>query len=140
MSDKRQGGRRHLADKRKMASTSTAPNLDGILLLEAPFARVPHDELRRQLRTQQRLVERELTLASTAFDTAAKALAGEVNGDGDAGAGNVEANGDTSMSMKMSMPMSTSTSSTSDIERSLDGVIGRLKGLKRKVRPSCLCL
>lgn len=121
-----------------MASTSTAPNLDGILLLEAPFARVPHDELRRQLRTQQRLVERELTLASTAFDTAAKALAGDVNGDGDAGAGNVEANGDTSLSMDVSMSMS--TSSTGDIERSLDGVIGRLKGLKRKVRPSWLCL
>ncbi|KDN49232.1 hypothetical protein K437DRAFT_267483 [Tilletiaria anomala UBC 951] len=47
------------------AATATVPPsgqplaLDGILLLEQPFARSPYDELRRQLRSQQRLFERE---------------------------------------------------------------------------------
>ncbi|MCO5549561.1 hypothetical protein L7F22_003033 [Adiantum nelumboides] len=54
-----------------MAATS-APNHDGVMLLEAPFARVPHEELRRYLRMQQRLVERDLTYCSTSLDTLSK--------------------------------------------------------------------
>ncbi|SPO24040.1 uncharacterized protein UTRI_03416_B [Ustilago trichophora] len=87
-------------------SSSNAPNLDGILLLEAPFARVPFDELRRQQKTQQRLVERELLFASTSFADATKSLS------------------------------SPSTSSgAAEVEKSLDAVLGRLKGLKRKLAP-----
>ncbi len=80
------------------ASTSNAPNLDGILLLEAPFAKVPFDELRRQQKTQQRLIERELVFASTSFNDLSK-------------------------------------SSPAEVDKSLDAVLGRLKGLKRKLAP-----
>ncbi|KAJ9474354.1 Protein FYV10 [Pseudozyma hubeiensis] len=80
------------------SSSSTAPNLDGILLLEAPFAKLPFDELRRQQKTQQRLIERELLFASTSFT-------------------------------EFPSP------SNADLERSLDTVLGRLKGLKRKLAP-----
>lgn len=54
-----------------MAATS-APNHDGVMLLEAPFARVPHEELRRYLRVQQRHVERDLTYCSTSLDALSK--------------------------------------------------------------------
>ncbi len=50
------------------------PNLDGILLLEAPFAKVPFDELRRQQKTQQRLIEREIQFASSTFADLSKTL------------------------------------------------------------------
>lgn len=80
-------------------SGGNAPNLDGILLLESPFIRVPFDELRLQQKTQQRLIERELLFASTTF----------------------------------SDPKS--SSSTSELEKNLDAVLGRLKGLKRKLAP-----
>lgn len=53
-------------------ATASAPNHDGMMLLEAPFARVPHDELRRHLRTQQRYVERDLTFCSSTLDMLAK--------------------------------------------------------------------
>ncbi|CCF50088.1 hypothetical protein NDA11_000191 [Ustilago hordei] len=76
-----------------------APNLDGILLLEAPFARVPFDELRRQQKTQQRLIERELLFATTTFSDTSK------------------------------------SASASELEKNLDAVLGRLKGLKRKLEP-----
>ncbi|CAO1639444.1 unnamed protein product [Sympodiomycopsis kandeliae] len=35
------------------------PDLDSLLLLESPFARMPYEDLRRRLRTHQRVVERE---------------------------------------------------------------------------------
>lgn len=82
-----------------MAGTNP-PNLDGILLLEAPFAKLPFDELRRQQKTQQRLIERELLFASTTFNDLSKA-----------------------------------SSSSTEMEKSLDAVLGRLKGLKRKLAP-----
>ncbi|TKY85567.1 hypothetical protein EX895_005729 [Sporisorium graminicola] len=90
---------------------SNAPNLDGILLLEAPFAKVPFDELRRQQKTQQRLIERELLFASTTFNEVSKTL---------------------------SPPSSSAASATTtagEVEKSLDAVLGRLKGLKRKLAP-----
>ncbi|EST09234.1 CTLH/CRA C-terminal to LisH motif domain protein [Kalmanozyma brasiliensis GHG001] len=86
-----------------LPSSSNAPNLDGILLLEAPFAKVPFDELRRQQKTQQRLIERELVFASTTFNDLSRT--------------------------------SSSSSSAADVEKSLDAVLGRLKGLKRKLAP-----
>ncbi|CAD6891125.1 unnamed protein product [Tilletia laevis] len=51
-----------------MASTvdstaAPAPALDAILLLEQPFAHLPYDQLCASLRTQQRLLTRELRLA-----------------------------------------------------------------------------
>lgn len=53
-------------------AAASAPNHDGVMLLEAPFARVPHEELRRYLRMQQRLVERDLTYCSTSLDALSK--------------------------------------------------------------------
>ncbi|PWN35144.1 uncharacterized protein FA14DRAFT_144797 [Meira miltonrushii] len=89
-----------------MAATS-APNHDGVMLLEAPFARVPHEELRRYLRMQQRLVERDLTYCSTSLDSLSK-------------------------SARLDIP-SLAKKSGSELERSLDQMIGRIKGLKRKL-------
>lgn len=147
-----------------VAATMTmgaAPNLDGMLLLEAPFARVPHDELRRQLRLQQRLVERDLTacsstlasfsrtvklespepeeinssalaaIADTSFTADTSFLSEGVRADdsimtaGDADETvNIENDGDRSLRSK---------AKGSDLEKSLDLMLGRLKGLKRKV-------
>lgn len=45
--------------------SSSKPNLDGILLLEQPFARLPHETLRRQLRTHQRLVDRDMAYCAS---------------------------------------------------------------------------
>lgn len=94
-----------------VTSGDIAPNLDGILLLEAPFARAPFDELRRQQKTQQRLVERELLFATTTFSEASK-LCSSLSSAG-AGAG----------------------TAALEVEKSLDAVLGRLKGLKRKLEP-----
>lgn len=46
-------------------ASSSKPNLDGILLLEQPFARLPHESLRRQLRTHQRLVDRDMAYCAS---------------------------------------------------------------------------
>lgn len=35
------------------------PDLESLILLEAPFARTPYEDLRRKLRTHQRITERE---------------------------------------------------------------------------------
>ncbi|KAE8217464.1 hypothetical protein CF319_g8455 [Tilletia indica] len=44
-----------------------APALDAILLLEQPFAHLPYDQLSALLRTQQRLLTRELDLAQASL-------------------------------------------------------------------------
>ncbi|KAK0524159.1 GID complex subunit containing RING finger motif, partial [Tilletia horrida] len=49
------------------AATGSAPALDAILLLEQPFAHVPYDQLTTLLRTQQRLLARELDLAQSSL-------------------------------------------------------------------------
>jgi hypothetical protein len=146
-----------------MASGS-APNIDGMLLLEGPFARVPHDELRRQLRSQQRMIERDMTFCSTTLSSlASSALA--ASGSNNNNVGGVEevvqplsAVGDTSFPADTSF-MSEGTRAdesvitlfegddegdaentsiggrarNADLEKSLDVMLGRLKGLKRKV-------
>lgn len=89
-----------------IASSSNRPNLDGILLLEAPFAKVPFDELRRQQKTQQRLVERELLFCSTAWNDLAK-LSASMSADG----------------------------ARQELVKSLEAALGRLRGLKRKLTP-----
>ncbi|CBQ69352.1 conserved hypothetical protein [Sporisorium reilianum SRZ2] len=94
-------------DTSAAATTSNAPNLDGILLLEAPFAKVPFDELRRQQKTQQRLIERELLFATTTFNDVAKTLPSAAG----------------------------SSAAVGEVDKSLDAVLGRLKGLKRKLAP-----
>lgn len=51
-----------------MTAPILPPDLDSLLLLESPFARMPYEDLRRRLRTHQRIIEREYaglnTLAS----------------------------------------------------------------------------
>lgn len=41
------------------------PDLESLLLLESPFARMPYEDLRRRLRTHQRIVEREFGAVNT---------------------------------------------------------------------------
>lgn len=146
-------------------STATAPNIDGMLLLEAPFARAPHDELKRQLRSQQRLVERDLTACSTTLAVLARSAqsnghiaedkmqmvdvaVGDTSFAGDAsfmteGAradesimtmGDIDEDGEADNEEKAAKEKS------SDLEKSLDIMLGRLKGLKRKVGESQRCI
>lgn len=143
-----------------------------MLLLEAPFARVPHDELRRHLRTQQRHVERDLTFCSSTLESLVKAAKGSSSATAastpamapapSAAAPSSSAAGDTSRDADSSFLADVSFSSEvgvgdssllssvgeesfrqespstpkkgTELERSLDVMIGRIKGLKRKVR------
>jgi hypothetical protein len=143
-------------------TAASAPNIDGMLLLEAPFARVPHDELRRQLRSQQRLVEREITFCSSSLTSIAhpESVAENGNGNGNgvgtsqhpSGMGDTSFAGDTSFMSEGARAdesimtgiegddegeiedlASSSKAKSSDLEKSLDVMLGRLKGLKRKV-------
>ena len=72
------------------------PNLDAILLLEQPFVRLPFDELRRQQRTQQRLIDREMLFCASSIKD---------------------------------------LSTANDMEKNIDTMLGRLRGLKRKLAP-----
>ncbi|PWY99198.1 hypothetical protein BCV70DRAFT_201402 [Testicularia cyperi] len=97
------------------ASGSNRPNLDGILLLEAPFAKLPFDELRRQQKTQQRLIERELLVCTTTFNDLSKSLSSQSSAAASGTAGE--------------------SSGRAELERSLEATLGRLRGLKRKLTP-----
>ena len=135
---------------------ASAPSLDGMLLLEAPFARVPHDELRRQLRSQQRMVERDLTFCSSTLSSLAsqpgRQDAGSIADAGkqsDSAVGDTSFNADTSFMSDSARPDDdpgegdeegerevavAGAPKSLDLDRSLDLMLGRLKGLKRKVR------
>lgn len=134
-------------------TVATAPNIDGMLLLEAPFARAPHDELRRQLRSQQRLVERDLTACSSSLASMAKtSQPSNVKKEEDE-VQMIDATADASFTGDISFMTEgradesimtagdvdedgegdTTKEKTSDLEKSLDMMLGRLKGLKRKV-------
>ncbi|UZJ56995.1 hypothetical protein CBS101457_006315 [Exobasidium rhododendri] len=140
-----------------VASGST-PNIDGMLLLEGPFARAPHDELRRQLRSQQRLVERDMAFCSTTLASLApSAVNSGMNNDADqvqpsSLIGDTSYTGDTSFMSEgtradesvmtifegeeegeAEKSFSTSKAKNTDLEKSLDVMLGRLKGLKRKL-------
>jgi hypothetical protein len=137
------------------ATTTTmgsAPNLDGILLLEGPFARVPHDELRRQLRFQQRLVERDLTFCSTTLASSSLRVKEESGNTSMTEVGQSSTVGESSFAQDVSfmseatraddsvmtvaeeeLEMDGPKAKGSDLERSLDLMLGRLRGLKRKV-------
>ncbi|KAJ7741429.1 CTLH/CRA C-terminal to lish motif domain-containing protein [Mycena maculata] len=55
-------------------------NVDGILLFEQPFARVPYENYRKVFRTSQRNVERDLkAVQSAATDLAKQSSSGSVN-------------------------------------------------------------
>lgn len=130
-----------------------APNEGGILLLEAPFARVPHDELRRHLRTQQRHVERDLTFCSSTLNAIGNSSAtnenallqiGDISQDGDASIlGDVSYASDavqaddsilSSGDRDATQETALINKKGSELDKSLDMMIGRIKGLKRKVR------
>jgi hypothetical protein len=124
-----------------------------MLLLEAPFARAPHDELRRQLRSQQRLVERDLTACSSTLASMAKtSQPSNVKKEEDE-VQMIDATADASFTGDISFMTEgradesivtagdvdedgegdTTKEKGSDLEKSLDIMLGRLKGLKRKV-------
>lgn len=132
---------------------TSAPNIDGMLLLEAPFARVPHDELKRQLRAQQRLVERDLSACSTILSTLTQSAKMEGVED-EVNMHQSDAVVETSFAQVDSSFMTDGSRAddsvmtveedvegegegtkmkSSDLEKSLDVMLGRLKGLKRKV-------
>lgn len=134
---------------------ASAPNIDGMLLLEAPFARAPHDELRRQLRSQQRLVERDLTACSTTLASLARSTQQQDGRKEDGKMQIADTGVDTSFTGDTSFMTDggradesimtvgdndedgegdTTKEKSSDLEKSLDFMLGRLKGLKRKVR------
>ncbi|KAI0261599.1 CTLH/CRA C-terminal to lish motif domain-containing protein [Gloeopeniophorella convolvens] len=77
-------------------------NLDGVLLFEQPFARVPYENYRKVFRTTQKNIERELG----AVQTASNELANSAR---------------------------SSSQSPHDAVKSLETMIGRVEGLKRKL-------
>ncbi|TFK34451.1 CTLH/CRA C-terminal to lish motif domain-containing protein [Crucibulum laeve] len=77
-------------------------NVEGILLFEQPFARVPYENYRKVFRNSQRNVERELgAVQTTASDLAKRASTGELGRD--------------------------------EAMSAIDGMIGRVENLKRKL-------
>ncbi|KXN82201.1 Macrophage erythroblast attacher [Leucoagaricus sp. SymC.cos] len=77
-------------------------NVDGVLLLEQPFVRVPYENYRKIFRTSQRNVEKELgPLQTTSNDLVSKARTGTLTSD--------------------------------EALKSVDGMIGRVESLKRKL-------
>lgn len=58
---------------------STTPNVEGIMLFEQPFARVPYENYRKVFRASQKNIEKELgALQTAAAELARKAQAGAV--------------------------------------------------------------
>lgn len=61
---------------------STKLNVDGMMLLEQPFARVPYENYRKVFRANQRALERELTaVQTTSSDLSKRAKNGTSNSD-----------------------------------------------------------
>ncbi|GJE85210.1 CTLH/CRA C-terminal to LisH motif domain-containing protein [Phanerochaete sordida] len=59
---------------------TTAPNIEGIMLFEQPFARVPYENYRKVFRASQKNIEKELgALQTAAADLARKAQSGAVS-------------------------------------------------------------
>jgi hypothetical protein len=83
-------------------SVANKPILDGLLIFEQPFARVPYENYRKVFRTAQKNIERELGAIQTTSNDISK----------------------------------NARSSSRDPEeaiKSLEGMIDRVEGLKRKV-------
>lgn len=77
-------------------------NVEGVLLFEQPFARVPYENYRKVFRTSQKNVERELgVVQNTCTDLASRATIGTLQRD--------------------------------DALQSIEGMIGRVESLKRKL-------
>lgn len=119
---------------------TTRPNLDAMLLLEQPFARLPYDQLRGHFRAQQRALERELNFCNATMADlggSAEALkAAAVNANGNIK--EEEGTQDTELGISDGAQITNGdagakTPSTAEMEKSLDAMIGRLRGLKRKV-------
>jgi macrophage erythroblast attacher len=82
---------------------TTKLNVDGIMLFEQPFTRVPYENYRKVFRTTQKNIERELGAVQIAVsDLSKRAKSG--------------------------------TQTPQDATKSIDGMIGRVENLKRKVR------
>ncbi|EIN08394.1 hypothetical protein PUNSTDRAFT_52824 [Punctularia strigosozonata HHB-11173 SS5] len=76
-------------------------NVEGMMLLEQPFARVPYENYRKVFRTQQKNIEKEIGAIQTAASDLAKNAQGSLNPQGTL--------------------------------KSIDGMIGRVESLKRKL-------
>ncbi|KAI0044960.1 hypothetical protein FA95DRAFT_1496231 [Auriscalpium vulgare] len=77
-------------------------NLEGVMLFEQPFARVPFENYRKVFRTSQRVIERELTAVQASSNDLAKRA-------------------------KLGSP------DPEEAVKSIDAMIGRVEGLKRKL-------
>lgn len=78
-------------------------NVDGIMLFEQPFARVPYENYRKVFRTTQKNLERELVAVQT-------------------------------ISNDLNKRVKSGAQTPQDAARLVDGMIGRVENLKRKVR------
>ncbi|KAH9006527.1 CTLH/CRA C-terminal to lish motif domain-containing protein [Lactarius hatsudake] len=83
--------------------SASKPNLDGLLIFEQPFARVPYENYRKVFRTAQKNIERELGAIQTASNDLAKNAQSSCRED------------------------------PQGAIRSLEGMIDRVEGLKRKL-------
>ncbi|KAF8521027.1 CTLH/CRA C-terminal to lish motif domain-containing protein [Gautieria morchelliformis] len=77
-------------------------NVEGILLLEQPFAKVPYENLRKIFRTSQKYIEREMTAVQNA-------------------------------SLELEKRATQHTYEPSEALKTIDSMIGRVEGLKRKL-------
>jgi len=82
--------------------SSTKLNIDGIMLFEQPFARVPYENYRKVFRTTQKNIERELGAVQTVAN-------------------------------ELSRRAKSGMQTPPDAEKSIDGMIGRVENLKRKL-------
>lgn len=82
-------------------------NVDGIMLFEQPFARVPYENYRKVFRTSQKNLEKELGAVQT-------------------------------LSNDLSKRAKASKETPQDATKAIDGMIGRVENLKRKVHQSCV--
>ena len=82
--------------------TTTKLNIDGIMLFEQPFARVPYENYRKVFRAMQKNIERELGAVQTVASDLGKREKSSVH-------------------------------TPQDAAKSIDGMIGRVENLKRKV-------
>lgn len=141
----------------------SSPNFEGILLLEQPFSKTTSDQLKRQLRFQQRLIEREIgycnstikNLKSTYSSNSTGVLAdrkrkGDVKEKDKEDEEDEQPEDESQILIDISLDESTDLlrqqknldtgkdvdSKNSELERGLDGMIDKLRGLKRKVSTS----
>lgn len=124
----------------KSSSSANKIDLEGTLLLEQPFLRLPHEELRRQLRTHQRLVERDLTFVATTLGELQSKPAQQQQAEVQELSNEERREAAVQAALKRRLEGESGTGEIAqpqqqdtELQKTLDVMIGRLRGLKRKV-------